>query len=302
LSADGVAGLLVTGRGHFRARLTQVRLDGWRLTAVEEALSRIAFIVVPAGVVLVSFSVRGGPSPIWAGIEVRTGEMLTFGPGQRLHARTIGPSHWGTIQLPERQLAENGLALNGAPLVVPPLARWQPRPAAARQLRSLHRSAIRMAEARAGALTDNRAADGLEQQLIYAMFECLSAAPLVEETTAARRGRDMLARFEDLLQAEPLSGVTQICAFLGVSNRKLRACCNEHLGMGPSRYLRLYRMLQLHQALRAGNPDTATASEIAGRYGFRDLGRLATKYRAVYAELPSATLRRTSRPGAAELT
>jgi len=28
LSADRVAGLLVTGRGQFRARLTQVRLDG----------------------------------------------------------------------------------------------------------------------------------------------------------------------------------------------------------------------------------------------------------------------------------
>jgi hypothetical protein len=41
LSADGVAGLLVTGHGQFRARLTQVELDRLRLTAVEEAQPRI---------------------------------------------------------------------------------------------------------------------------------------------------------------------------------------------------------------------------------------------------------------------
>src|SRR6516164_5583437 len=86
LSADGVAGLLVTGRGQFRARLTQVRLDGWRLTAVEETLSRIAFVTVPAGMQLVSFPIDGGPSPIWGGIEIARGEMITFGPGQQVHA------------------------------------------------------------------------------------------------------------------------------------------------------------------------------------------------------------------------
>ena len=49
MSADGVAGLLVTGRGQFRARLTQVALERLRLAAVEEGQSRIAFIAVPAG-------------------------------------------------------------------------------------------------------------------------------------------------------------------------------------------------------------------------------------------------------------
>jgi hypothetical protein len=42
LSADGVAGLLVTGHGQFRARVTQVELDRLRLTAVHEAQPRIA--------------------------------------------------------------------------------------------------------------------------------------------------------------------------------------------------------------------------------------------------------------------
>src|SRR6516162_3744801 len=121
LSADGVASLLVTGRGQFRARMTQVRLEGWRLAAVEETLSRIAFFTVPPGTQLVSFSIDGGPSPVWGGIEIATGEMITFGPGQQVHARTIGPCHWGVVQVPNLQLADYGCALNGARFVLPPV-------------------------------------------------------------------------------------------------------------------------------------------------------------------------------------
>ena len=59
LSADGVAGLLVTGHGQFRARVTQVELDRLRLTAVEEAQPRMAFVTVPAGMVLITAGVAG---------------------------------------------------------------------------------------------------------------------------------------------------------------------------------------------------------------------------------------------------
>jgi hypothetical protein len=123
LSADGVAGLVVTGRGQFRARLTQVELDQLRLMAAEEAQPRIAFVTVPAGTILVSFPVEEGSPPVWGGFEVRPGEMITFGPGQRLHARTLGASRWGAIQLPGQQLARYGRALSGAGVAVPPAAR-----------------------------------------------------------------------------------------------------------------------------------------------------------------------------------
>jgi AraC-like DNA-binding protein len=301
LSADGVAGLLVTGRGQLRARLTQVRLDGWRLAAVEEEQPRTAFVAVPAGMVLISFPIGGGPSPVWAGIEIRNGEMITLGPGQRLHARTLGPCHWGAIQVPDQQLAGYGRVLSGAGFVVPPVARCRPPRAAGRQLRDLHRAAIRMAEARVGALTDLQAAHGLEQQLLGTLIECLSEG-VEEETATDRRHRDVLARFEDLLVAEPSLPLVNICAALGVSDRSLRECCKRHLGMGPSRYRYLCAMQRVHRALRSGNSGKANVSGVAAGYGFRGLGRFATRYRSLYGELPSATLRRALRPGVAELT
>jgi AraC-like DNA-binding protein len=292
LSADGVAGLLVTRHGQFRARLTQVELDPLRLTAVEESQPRIAFVTVPAGTILVSFPIEEGPSPVWGGTEVRTGEMITFGRGQRLHTRTLAPSRWGTIQAADQQLAHYGRALSGAAFVVPPAARWRPPPAAMRRLRHLHRGAIRMAEARAGALTDAQAAHGLEQQLIHALIECLATGLTDHETSAACQHRGILARFEDLLVAEPSLRMAGICAALGISGRMLRECCKKHLGMGPSGYRRLRRMQQVHRALRSKDPRAGTVFEIATRYGIRDLGRFAASYQALYGELPSVTLRR----------
>ena len=67
LLEEGILGLLVTGPGAFRARLTQVALHRIRLSAAEEYLPRIAFVAVPHDMILVSLANRSGPSPIWGG-------------------------------------------------------------------------------------------------------------------------------------------------------------------------------------------------------------------------------------------
>lgn len=295
LRADGAAALLVTGHGRFRARLTQISLNRLRLASAEEEVARVAVVAVPANTVLVSWPIGDRPAPVWGGIKMRAGEMLTLGPGNRVHARTGGPCRWDTIRLPDEELLCYGRALWGPGLFVPPApAVWRPAPTAARHLAQLQRAAIRMAEVRSGALTDAEAAHGLEQQLIHALIQCLSAGPAAQETSAGRRHRCILARFEDLLRAGSSPSMTGICAKLGISERLLRACCKQHLRMGPNRYLCLQRMQQVHRALRSGTPGTASVSEVARRYGFRDPGRFATNYRAVYGELPSATLRQAS--------
>jgi AraC-like DNA-binding protein len=305
LRQEGGLGLLVTGRGEFRARLTQVALHRLRLSAAEEQLPRIVLVAVPADMILVSMPMRDRPAPVWGGIGMRAGEITTVGPSQRTHARTDGPSRWGSIWLPAEDLARYGSVLIGTPFAVPSVTRrWRPPPAIGRDLRQLHGAAIRVAETRPEALLGGEAAHGLEQQLIHALVECLSAGSADEVTPAARRLRDIAVRFEGLLQTRPERNlrIAEICAALGVSDRILRRCCDEQLGMSPTSYLRLHRMQQVHRALWNGNRDNASISEIARRYGFRDPGRFAARYRALYSELPAATLRRASRQGVADLT
>jgi AraC-like DNA-binding protein len=141
-------------------------------------------------------------------------------------------------------------------------------------------------------LADRETAHGLEQQVIHALVESLSPGPVYEETEAACRHRGILARFEDLLGTEPPPSITEIGISLDVSPRMLRECCKKSLGMDPSRYRHLHAMQRTHRALRRENPDTASVSALARRYGFRTPGRFAVNYRALYGESPSATLRR----------
>ena len=302
LRADGVLSVLVTGHGPFRSRLTQVTLHGLCLSAGDEYLPRIAFIATPADTVLVSLPIGSGPWPVWGGMEMQARDVVTLGPGQRVYARTDGPSRWGVIRILAEDLAQYARAMGGAEFVVPPAARWRPPRAALRQLRHFHGAAVRRVEAHSEVLADAEAAHGLEQQIIEALVECLTAGPVEEETRTAARHRAILAQFEDLLQSEPLLGIADICAALGASERTLRECCNKHLGMAPNRYRRVRGMQLVHRALRSGSPVVSSVTAVAWRYGFRDLGGFAANYRALLGELPSVTLRRGSHRGVTALT
>jgi AraC-like DNA-binding protein len=292
LRPEGCAGVLVTGRGAFRARLVQLALHRLRLLACEEALGRVAFFIVPAGMVLVVFAVPGASSPIWGGIEPIAREIMTISPGERLHARTDGPCGWGAMLLPEDALLAYASALTGVAFIVPRgIARWRPAPKAWRNLRDLYRAAIRAGQRQPASVADDQGAHGLEQQLIHALIECLPSTAMSKEPPPSRRHRDLLARFEDFLVTGPSGSLSEICGALGTSERLLRLCFKLHLGMSPTDYRRRRAMQQVNRQLLYGNSQEMSVAEVAKRHGFNALGRFANNYRALYGELPSATLR-----------
>jgi len=304
LRTEGCLGLLVTGRGRFRARLTQVSLHHFRLSATDEQLPRITFLAVPDDTIVVSLPRDHGFAAICGGIRIGAGEIMTLGAGERLHVRTEGRCRWGWIWLPALELVRYGSALTGTAFAISSAARsWRPRPAIGRHLRHLHSAAIRLVESGSNALADGEAAHGLEQQLIETLVEALSTGAAIETSAATRERQDVALRLEALLQTQPERPfrMAEICAALGVSEQTLRLSCEEQLGMGPIEYARRRRMELVHRALRRGNPETASIADLARRYGFRGLGRFAAAYRGIYGEPPSATLRRGLDPGMADL-
>ena len=129
-------------------------------------------------------------------------------------------------------------------------------------------------------------------------FDILSAATkaLVSHPNATLTRRSaVIFRFEKFLQANrhwPVSYVN-ICEILGVSERTLRAHCQELLGVRPMLYVRRKRLRMVRAALLRADPTTASVTRIATKFGFLELGRFSASYRATFGELPSATLQRT---------
>jgi len=78
-----------------------------------------------------------------------------------------------------------------------------------------------------------------------------------------------------------------------VSDRTLRSCCAEFLGMSPNQYVLLRRLKEVRRMLRDADPDMVNVADVAHRFGFAQLGRFAGRYRAIFGETPSTTLQRT---------
>ena len=253
LRQEGGLGLLVTGSGQFRARLTQVKLHRLCLSATEEQLSRIAFVAVPADMILVSLARGRASAPIWGGVRLGTDEIMTLGAGQRLHMRTDGPCRWGSIWLPATELVQYGRAVTGTNFAVPSAAQcWRLRPAMSRHLRHLHSAAIGLVERRSKMVIGGEAAHGLEQQLIEALVECLSTGSAIEATCGTIAHQDIAVRFEALLHTRPERAfrTAEICKTLEIPARTLCIACEEQLGMGPAEYVRRRRMQQVDRAVQ----------------------------------------------------
>ena len=106
-----------------------------------------------------------------------------------------------------------------------------------------------------------------------------------------------MRKFRRILDDNPdrPSYVPEICAAIGVPERTLRYCCQDHLGMSPKRYLVLRRLNLAYRALDAAIAAETTVTEIATRFGFWHFGRFAGSYRSTFGELPSVTLHRPPR-------
>jgi AraC-like DNA-binding protein len=132
----------------------------------------------------------------------------------------------------------------------------------------------------------------LEYELVHALVTCMDDERPTKIGSGWRHHTAVINRFEEALAAnsgQPLY-LTEICAAVGVSERVLRLSCEEHLGMGPIRYLWLRRMHLARRALLSADPEKATVTQMATDYGFWELGRFSVSYHALFGESPSATL------------
>jgi AraC-like DNA-binding protein len=287
--------ILIALSPEFKARLTWAELYDLQVLRCEEDFPRVAYVWLGPQLSFVTFPAHSGPLPIWGGTELRPGEIVFHGRGERLHQSTPGPFVWNVIALDSVQLEQYGRALSGKPFTLPSEGKiLRPSPRNVARLRRLHAQVCRLAETKPKLLAHTEVARAIEQGLIQTLVACLTAAGMRADGPTKRRHARIMIRFEEVLAehlSEPLH-TTELCERIGVTERTLRSCCAEFLGMSPIRYVLLRRLSRARVVLRDAAPDGANFLELVRGFGFAEPGRFEVAYRTAFNETPLTTLQR----------
>ncbi|MGN8140123.1 helix-turn-helix domain-containing protein [Pseudomonas sp. 22105] len=93
---------------------------------------------------------------------------------------------------------------------------------------------------------------------------------------------------------EETLNLLELSRVAGVSVRQLQQTFKAYTGMSPSHWLRLRRLNSARRELLKRSAADTTVAEVAMNWSFWHLGRFSSSYRALFKELPSETLKRSS--------
>jgi AraC family ethanolamine operon transcriptional activator len=230
------------------------------------------------------------------GCTLVDGSFALFEPGCEFCISTKVAHDWCAVFVPNHLLA------GGEELVMSPsrsCLATRPNPLAARRFQAMV-SQIMTTAANHPDFESSPAAK-------LAGAEMLEVAAMVvgerKEVEPNRNGRPRIARqqiirlsFELLEQSAGAQvGVGQLAAHANVSERTLRTAFKEYFGVGPVRYHQMRQLHLVHRTLRAADPDGVTVSSILMEHGEWAFSRFASRYRQLFGELPSETLRENAK-------
>jgi AraC family ethanolamine operon transcriptional activator len=137
----------------------------------------------------------------------------------------------------------------------------------------------------------------VQQTLSHRLLEYLvTLAREVDEspvTLGPSRYQTMIDACCDYLNAHAtgLTTVETLCQVCGVSRRTLQTSFHKILGVSPGQYLKIWRLNQVHQALKQSDPQETTVAAMAHDWGFFHLGHFSRSYQKQFGARPSTTLR-----------
>jgi len=295
----GEVELFPTARGKFHAALTQVDFDHLWVQFGNETLPRVAHSTLRNRGNVAFLADSNQPAAKYCGREVSSAAVALGVPRSSRHVRSYAACRWVTMSFTPDNLSAVSAALLGCELRLGPTMRVvHPEPTHMARLLRLSAATHQLANSAPEMLMRSEVSNALEQELVHAMVTCLADDAGATAPVAWRHHSAIIKRFEDYLAANcdlPLY-LAQICSATQASERTLRSCCQEHLGMGPLKYLWLRRMHIARRALIRKDPARVTVTQIATQYGFWHLGRFAVSYLRLFGESPSVTLHRPDDP------
>ena len=288
--------LLPTAKGNFCAELTQVGMQSLWMHNAHEDLPRVFVGVARSPRTAIGFLTRPNqPTLLHCGTSVSPDDIIVTDT-DLMYRKTEANCDWGSISIPTSDLDASCQILTDREYIRSPLKHHvRPTPELMARLLDTHEMVGQLARTSPDILSIDEVSRALEQKLVHLMIRCLHEGEASRMTTGGLRHETIIVQFEEFLEANPDRPLylTEICAGIGVAERTLRVACEEHLGMGPIRFLTLRRLHLVRRALGQADGSMTTVTQVATDHGFWELGRFSVAYRMSFGESPSETLRRT---------
>ena len=217
-------------------------------------------------------------------------------PGTEFCVSNDRAVHWMTLFVPLAAAEATEMMtplfdiIGNSPRVV------HPSRGATDRLRSRIKRFVVGAQAEPGLLQEVASLTSFREVLADCVKDCL----FVDAAKSERRtGRPptvdgkLIATAVELIEdsPEPILALEELVAALGVSKRSVQTGFRDYLGVSPRRYMDLCRLHRARRQLVAGSLPEATVTKVATELGMWDFGRFAARYRALFGERPSETLR-----------
>ena len=249
-----------TKKGQFRAELTQITLNQLWMQSFHHELPQIQTgTVIPNRRVIGFLTEVRKPAIHHRGEELSPDDVIVN--TDVMHIRAEGDSRYGGMSLPQDGFDAACQAIAGGQFEQPTFKSVvRPNPELMRRLLSLQKSVCLIAKTSAELFELPEVVRAFEQNSIHLMVRCLTEGAILTMSSGAQRHEAIVKRFEEFLEANPNTPLylTEICAAVGAAERTIRAACEDHLGMGPIRYLALRRMHLVRRALWRADNSTAT--------------------------------------------
>lgn len=239
---------------------------------------------------------RHSPPPTWGRGQGTRNHIVVF-PREDEFQFVSQPGFGGiSLTVTEQTIREVAEDL-GRPDPLPNLSAGQaflePDPAVIGELRHLLATVHRLEQERRPSSVGPPIEPAMELDIITALVLALpvrgspgsgSPGPLSKRRRALRTALEYINA-----NAHEPPAIASICRASGASWRTLDYAFQEQFGLSPKQFLQVARLRSFHRDL-VNAPTSTTVSEVAARWGFWHMGKLAATYRRQFGELPSETL------------
>jgi AraC-like DNA-binding protein len=230
------------------------------------------------------------------GEGVTADDIAVLPPGKPFALMCRGPHKWLSLSVPVEALEEAGFSRSQLHALAAATSLMRVPHGAARQLAAAITDAIDFTHGGPIPANTGRACD-IERELLADLFAAISRGDTSADASMRRSNRslDRIVR-QALAFLRTQDGqdphVEHLCRAIDVAERSLLRAFHKFFGIGPTQYLKLRRLNNVHYALQAAGCKGATVTGVLTNHGVTELGRFAGAYKSLFGESPSETLKR----------